>query len=771
MSNDVLRYLRATTTPETTGREAELAVLLREHHEAKATGTARFVFVRGPRGVGKSHLVNLLAQNLGGQGVPVFEGGSGRDVRQTWGLFAPMLGELLTLVKRSGVPETTVARLARAIEPMRSGGPSTPTEERRLALYDGVGELLSLAGRAAPVVIWPDLDVADRASLELVRYLAAMASTPEAKVGGLFVLTFREDEALPEPLAEVVTHVSGRTLSLAGLDLEGIRSFLSRADVAQRLLDVTGGNPEVLSELIERPVSAVDFFVRRAERLPEPQRAVLTVLALAPEALPADWVGAALGDDGTQTAVTLDALLRERLVTVKVVDGRPAWRFAREAEKQAYGALLGDEQRRVTTLALGRVLAGGGQLMSAAELLLPIAPAEGAVLAIRAANALVERGALEDADVLFARAVPLLPVAERGEVLAAWARVLALLGDYRGAVRRLLESSRRTAGAARGALALEAARLLIKTGRRRATKLLLDVARATPETAAGAEATLAEFFVSTGRAAEALELGRAALAQVTSDDGTSLSLRQSVGKALLVTGQVAEAQALFADNADRATRLGDARWTALARLNEGVAAYKRGDRARAIACWENTPAESRPLRAHAEANLGSLYADSGDFELALGHLGRALSAFSRFGSLREVAMASSNLARLNHFLGDLERAAELSEHALRLARRLGDGYLESSAQLNLGALAVDQREFPAAKRHLEAARGGFEALGNDGWAALAAAWKARAHLQAGERAQAELELARRSVEKGSAALPSASLEVELTRVELCLALG
>ncbi len=767
MSTDVTRYLRPITA-EVTGREAELLLLTREHQEAKASGSARFVFVRGPRGVGKTHLLSQLAQMLSAQGTPIFEGGSGRDARQTWGVFAPMLGELLTLVKRSGVPETTLARLARAVEPMRSGSQSLPAEERRLALYDGSGELFSLAGRSAPLVIWPDLDVADRASLELIRYLAAMASTPQSKVGGLFVLTFREDDALPAPLAEVVSHVSGRTLSLAGLDLDGIRGFLGRQDVAQRLLEATGGNPQALGELLERPVAAIDFFVRRVERLSELQRSVLSVLAIAPEALPVEWLAATLGAEAHQSAETLDGLLRERLVAVKVLEGRPSWRFARETEKQAFVALVDDEQRRVSTLALGRVMAKAGQLLSAAELLLPVAPVEGAQLAVRAAEGLVERGALEDAEALYARAAGLLDSTQKSQVLEAWGRVLALLGDYRGAVRRLLEAARRGDGSKRAVLALEAARLLIKVGRARSTRALLDVARASKETAAGAEASLAELYVSTGRAADALALGRSVLAARTVEDASSLTLRQAMGKALLVQGQAAEAQQLFADNAERATRLGETRIVALARLNEGVAAYKRGDRDRAIACWESTPPESRPLHAHAEANLGSLYAESGDFELALGHLTRALCAFSRFGSLREVAMAASNLSRLHHFLGDTERATELSEHALRQARRLGDGYLEASAQLNLGALAVDAREYPEARRLLEAARNGFEQQGNDAWAALAAAWKARAHLQVGERAQAELELSRRSVEKGSASLQAASLEVELTRTELCL---
>ncbi|MFO0596589.1 MAG: sigma 54-interacting transcriptional regulator [Myxococcaceae bacterium] len=748
-----------------------MTLLLREHHEARATGTARFVFVRGPRGVGKSHLVAKLAQALGSQGTPVFEGGSARDARQTWGLFAPMVGELLTLVKRAGVPDETQARLARSLEPMRSADArqGRDTEARRLALYDGAAELFSLAGRACPLVVWPDLDVADRASLELVRYLAAMASTPESKVGGLFVLTFREDAALPEALTDVLTRVSGRSLSLAGLDLEGIRSFLSRTDVAQRLLDVTAGNPEALGELLDRPLAAVDFFARRVEKLSDSARATLTVLSQVRDALPVEWLAEALGDEGVRAAQTLDALLRERLVTVRVIDGRPAWRFARESEKQAFAALVSEPQRRTSRLALGRVLAKNGQREAAAELLLEVAPLEGAALAVEAADALVARGALEDAAALYARSAAVTPAEGAARLMENWGRVLALLGDYRGAVRRLLAAARTGAVESQPALALEAARHLLKAGRFRASQALLNVARQSKDLAGAAEAARAELLLVSGRHVEALEAGRAALAQAQGD--AALSLRQTVGKAQLVIGQVAEAQKLFAENAVAAQAADDLRMVAMARLNEGVAAFKLGQRDRAIACWEATPPESRPLRAHADANLGSLYAESGDFELALTHLARALSSFSRFGSVREVAMAASNLSRLHHQLGDLERAVELSQHALRLATRLHDGYLVASVELNLGAMAVDSRDLPTARRLLESARTAFEGLGNDAWAAFASAWKARAHLLAGERAQAELELTRRSVERGAAATSAAALEVELTRGELCLAMN
>ena len=728
------------------GRDAELALLVKEHHDAKVAGHARFVFIRGPRGVGKTHLVTQLARALASQGVNVFESGPVREARATWGLFSPLGQELLTAARRDGTSELTVARLTRALEPLRGAAVSARADEQRLQLFDGVAELVTLASRAAPLFLFNDVDAADRSSLELLRYLCAVASTPESKVGGLFVITFREDAELPDALSEILRHVPGRTLPLAGLDVEGIRAFLARHEVAEKLLAATGGNPEALGELLERPVAAVDFFARRVERLADAHRELLMVLALAPEALTAESLTRVLGADA---APMLDALLRERLVTVRVADGRSVWRLAREGEKPSLLAALTDDARRPLALKLGQELEAHGRLVAAAELLFSVSEADGASVAAKAAEALAARGALEEASAWYARAAAVLP-----SVALAWGRVLAWLGDYRGAVRRVLSVRE----GPRAALALEASRHLLKLGRPRLAELLLDVAKRDAALKVEAEAVYAELLLATGRAAEVLTLSE-----------SSLALRQTKGKALLISGEPAKAQELFARNADEASD--DVRLHAAARLNEGVAAYKRGDRERAIECWNATLPESRPLHAHAQANLGSVYAESGDFELALSHLSQALAAFSRFGSVREVAMAANNLSRLHHTLGDLSRATELSEHALRLSQRLSDGYVEASSHLNLGAIELDRREYLAAKRELDVARTGFEKLGNDAWAALAGALKARAHLGSGERAQAEQELGRRCVEKGAAGLQAAALEVELTRAELCLSLN
>jgi transcriptional regulator with GAF, ATPase, and Fis domain len=770
MSSEVVR-LFAEMPAEPSGRESGLSLLLREHDEAKASGRPRVVFIRGAQGVGKSYLTSLLSATCARRGVPVFEGSSGREVRRTWGLVAPLVQELLTAAARSGVPQAKMAELAKSLEPLRSPGTGGPVEDRRLALYDAACELVTLTSRAAPIFVLPDLDEADRASLELVRYLLAVVSTPESSASGLFVLTFRDAEPLPQPLTEVLARVSGRTLALSGFDLEGIRSFLSRSDVAQKLLDVTGGNPEVLGALLARPVPAADFFLRRVERLPEPQRAVLTVLAVSPEALSVEMLAEVMGAEVESTASILDALRREHLATARVVEGRALWRFGRDGEKTAFRTTLSSESVTSTARRIGMVLAVHGSLLSAAELLLEVAPADAVDVALEAAAALVQQGALEDASLLYQRVLPLAPREVRARLTADWAKVLAALGQSKASARRTLEAARLGDEAGRDASVLEAAKLLLKSGSlSRARALLAHLSKRRPLDPA-VRACQAELLLLSGDAKGASERCASWLQSNPTAERDALAFRNVLGKALLVLGQAGEAINVFAKNVEAAEALGARHEAALARHNEGVAAYKKGDRQRAIDSWEAVPATDRRVAAVAHANLGSLYAESGDFELALENLGRALSAFSRFSQGRDVVMAASNLARLHHFLGDFERATELSEHALDRARALKEAYLEASAQLTLGAVLLDRRALPEAIRRLDEARLGFERIGNDGYAALAAALKARAHLASSERAQAEVELGRRCVEKGVAHLQAAMLEVELTRGELCLALN
>ena len=752
------------------GREVELSVLEREHQDARETRRARVLFLRGPRGVGRSHLLAQLRESLRARGVAVFESGRVREQARPFGLFAPMVGQLLTHAERLGAPEAKVAALSDALAPLR--GAAGRAAGGQVRAFDEAVDLFALAGRDAPAFLFDDVDAADPSSLELLRYLLAVVASPVGPGAGLFVVSFRDDGALPRALAEVLARVSGRTLALKGLDLDGIRAFLARPEVAARLWEATLGSPEALGELLERPrARPLDFAAHRLARLDEGPRALARLLAAAGEALPTEVLARAaeaLGLPG-DVASTLDALVLDKVALARVLDGRAAFRLAREADARHLLEGLGAEALAGLRRAVGRALVEAQDLTGGARHLLASAPAEGAAVAVRAGAQLAARGAHADAAELYRAALPHLPAAEAG---AAWARLAqahAAVGAWRPQARAALAAARLGPAEARAQHALDAARALLRLGRTRACRGVLAPALESVDTRAAAGVVDAERLLLAGDAPAALRACRAAQAAAT-EPFVQVEAAQVLGKALLRVGQAQAALESFQAAADAADRAELPQAAALARLNVGVAAHKLGDLERAVAAYQATPPGHRPAHAQALANLGSLHVASGDFEAAVDHLTRALESFARCAGPREVAHAASNLARVHLTLGELERAAELSLHALASARLAQDPYLEASALLSLGATAADQKDETLAQQRLDEARAKFEALGHDGFAALAAALKAQSHLRAGERARAEAELTRRVTDRGAAALSDARLEVELARADLALSL-
>ena len=775
MANDVVSLSRSSG--ESTGRETELSVLLREHDEARNLARARFAFVRGPRGVGKSHLLRLARQALAARAVNVFEAESGRDVRRPYVAFATVVSEILEHLSHQGVPPVQLAPLGRRVAPV--GGPysGAAADGARVDLFDAVCELFILAGRSHPVFLFPDLDAADKASLELFRYLAAVVSAPESRAGGLFVASFRDEVDPPAPLRDVLGKVSARTLPLTGFDLDGIRGFLLRTEVAQRLYEATGGMPDALEEMLAHPSPRpVELFLRRVQRQSESARAVLSVLAASNDALPLDAVAGtlvALGHSPASVATDLDALAREHMLAVKVVGGVAVYRFARERDRDAFRAEMPPSSLAEARCALGRFLAGTGDRAAAAALLLEAAPKEGAALAIEAAGDLSARGALEDAVDLLERALPLVV---EGSVRAQVHRKLHDIhverGEFRRALRHLSRARVRGDAAALADLAPLAAKTLIALGRLRpAERMLARMERSEDaEQRAMARAHRVEMALLRGRPDEAIGRAQDALS-IESTPVVVLALRNALGRAWFLKGDLANADEAFEQNATLGRACGLATEEARALGNRGVVAHKLGDRERAIRFYQAALAGDRSVQARNEANLGSLHADAGEFEPALEHLSRALQSFSRLASAREVAHAACNLARVYNILGELPRAFELASFARERAREIGERYLVANALLILGEVQLDRSDPHDATRLLGEARALFELVGNEGYAALAAALKGRAHLMLGERAQASGELSRPFMDRGCADLPAAQIETELARGELALGLG
>ncbi|MBS2026820.1 MAG: sigma 54-interacting transcriptional regulator [Deltaproteobacteria bacterium] len=759
----------------------ELSALVREHALARADGQGRTAFVRGPSGVGKRELLASLQRELSAQGVRVLAatGGAGG----AYALFRPLVKELLALLAESGVPARTVDELGKRCGPLRGEQAQARADDAPLELADAVAELFALAGRSAPCYLLGELEAADRASLELLRYLLAAAQAPGARAGGLYVLAFRDEGALPEPLADIAAKVTGVTVSLTGLDLDGIRSYLTRPDVAERLLDLTGGLPAVLEQVLAAPPEANPerLFLRRLDRLAEPERDALAALALADgpsdAELLASVVARARGTAALDLSTRLERLAGQRILTVD--GGR--YRFARQADREALCEWLTESGTAELHRAWGEALRAQKSEPErvARHLLLADPTGSGVAAALDAAHDLAARLASDDAIALYHRAQPFAPREKRLEIDRALAELYRQVADYPSALRHLARWRRALPEAERALPRAQAARILVTMGRLgTAEKLLTAVLGANQRLDASdaakgrAFADLGEVLFLRGDYTRAAKLSAEALPQLAEHFDLAFALRNTLGKVHLAQGEYPLAAACFAENAQLALGRGATREAAQATLNRGVVAHRQGDKRAAIALYrEALPELDKKGQAHALSNLGSLYAESGEFDPAVDHLSRALTAFSRARRAKEVAHCAGNLARLELFLGDLDRAGELREHMSQSAAAVGDPYLCASAEL-IGAEVLEARgEAREAFAAYRSARAAFEKLSSPRYAAEAALGGARAALAAGERADARMELLAPSIDALAPKTPAIAVERDLVAGELALLAG
>jgi transcriptional regulator with GAF, ATPase, and Fis domain/tetratricopeptide (TPR) repeat protein len=756
----------------------ELEALLREHAAARGEGQLRVALVRGPAGVGKSALLSRTRLALGADGVRAFEASPAPGA---FGLFRSLLPELLALLAESGTPRRVLDALAERCGPVRGGPARTSSDEAPLELADAMAELFALAGRFTPCFLLADLERADLGSLALLRYLLAAAQAPGSEAGGLFVLAFRDDAPLPAPLSEIAGRVSGITLSLRGLDLEGIRGFLARRDVAERLLELTGGNPAALEQVISSaaPLRPGQLFLRRIEALDPSERATLAALAIAQVPAEAAELAGIVAETSGQAPIDLDVRLR-RLVAARILVSVGArFEFARPSDREVLLDSLAEVERVALHRAWGHRLSTVPMALERAALHLLTADPTGRgwEVALQAAEALAGRLACDDALALYLRALPFVPRARQAEVHRAAGELSRALGDHAAALGHLGRWRRAMAPAERGPARVASARVRVTLGKLASGERLLRAILATkaPELSASlrceAAAELCEVLFLRGNYAAA-----AALAQSVLDGGApsevAYPLCNTLGKVSLAQAEYAEAARLFEANAARALASADPRAWAQATLNRGVVAHRRGDKRAAVAFYrEALPQLDRKGEAHALSNLGSLYAESGEFEPAVEHLARGLQAFTRARRPKEIAHCAGNLARLELFLGDLTRAAQLQEHMGAQAALVGDPYLVASAGLIGAQLQEARGEGDRALVSYRAAREAFEALGAPRYAAEAALGAARAAILQGERAEARLELVAQTVEAQGRVSSAIAVERELLGGELCLLQG
>lgn len=124
--------------------------------------------------------------------------------------------------------------------------------------------------------------------------------------------------------------------------------------------------------------------------------------------------------------------------------------------------------------------------------------------------------------------------------------------------------------------------------------------------------------------------------------------------------------------------------------------------------------------ARALTNLANLYYVQGRLSRALDHYEQALALFRSLGSRRGEASVRINRASvLASVFGDTERAAADIEAALAYYRQVGDTLSEGHALAVLGEIALIQRQWQTARSHLQA---GLQLLleGGERWIAAQA---------------------------------------------------
>jgi DNA-binding SARP family transcriptional activator len=273
------------------GRDEELGRLLEAAEGVVAAGRPALALVSGEAGIGKTALVEALAQRLAGFGWAA-----------TWGS-GPAF---------EGAPMTWPG--AAQVEP--AGDPAVARFRRRQA---AVAELTAPAARGPVLLVADDLHRADEGTLEL---LAALAVEP---VPVLVVGTFRATEITGELTAALARFArtepvrvylgglgAGATAALArtvaGADLD--------APAARLIHRRSGGNPFFVRELArllaaegttaleQVPAGVRDVLRHRLAGLPEPAQTVLRQAAVLGRDIDPDVLVALVGDE----AAMLDAL-------------------------------------------------------------------------------------------------------------------------------------------------------------------------------------------------------------------------------------------------------------------------------------------------------------------------------------------------------------------------------------------------------------------------------------------------------------------------------
>jgi DNA-binding CsgD family transcriptional regulator/tetratricopeptide (TPR) repeat protein len=433
------------------------------------------------------------------------------------------------------------------------------------AAFDAFLAELAPASGAPAVVVLEDLQWADEATLDLVRFVARRLDA----LSCLLLVTHRTDLSDTHPLRRVSGALVGplvTRLHLPPLSLEAVRTLADGSGVdAESVHARTHGNPFFVVELLGSesgavPITVRDTILARAAQLPGPARDALDAAAvLGREVAPELLVG--VGDCSVDA---VDECVRAGLL---VGDGtRLAFRhdLAREAIDDALTPL---RRRQLHSRALAALGEDGDIVRRAHHAVGSGDPSAVAELAARAGDHCVSLGARREAAALYGRALEhrsVMDDATRRHVLEARVETCKLVEELDAANSAAEELvAMHDDGSdelALGMWEIELFRMYRNEGRGSdAAPYLASAVRrleAFGETRelAHAVAQAAGALMVSGRHAEAIAEARRAweLAEACGADDIVLDAMDSYGCSLAMSGQEDEGFRVLADALDRA---------------------------------------------------------------------------------------------------------------------------------------------------------------------------------------------------------------------------
>lgn len=414
------------------GRELESAELaLRD----AAAGKGSIILLEGPAGIGKTQLAKVIAAKSDTLGFKS-HWARGDDLERdfAYGVLRQLLRSMLESIAhpdRDLVVEGPARRALSVLEEVEEEAPSD-TLGVEYGFYRLLHELTELSPR---LIVLDDAHDADVRSLQAVRFAARRLHEQSVVI----VVTHRAlgDGRRQVLLDRMSTLPRSSHFSLSPLGADAVSALAEAAlDIVphggflQRLSELTGGNPFLLTEMLEAIRSDGQSDSRDAVELDAhlPDRVVRSVqqrinaigaaakcfaeaLAVFGEAPLTDVARLASLDD-VQAATAADGLARARIVV-----GGERLRFVHPLIRSAVQARIPSSQGSLMHGRAGRVLAQAGSSPSEIAAHLLKAPAQSdpwvVEVLVEAASKEMQRGSPETAEPLLARAVAEPPLAER----------------------------------------------------------------------------------------------------------------------------------------------------------------------------------------------------------------------------------------------------------------------------------------------------------------------------------------------------------------------